>query len=106
MIERIDHYAAAVSMLKDAEMTKGMDLIAAIVQGAQVHATLALVEQQRIANLIALAQMPGEDDENADYLAGRAMHALIEYKLSEATQFSDADEYPVVQDEIKEALGL
>lgn len=47
MTERIDHYAAAVSMLKDAEAATDLGLIASIVQGAQVHSTLALVEQQK-----------------------------------------------------------
>ena len=56
MTERIDHYAAAVSILKDAETAGDMDLIAAIVQGAQVHATLALVEQQRVANLLRVQE--------------------------------------------------
>jgi hypothetical protein len=82
MTERIDHYAAAVSMLKDAEMSNGVDLIAAIVQGAQVHATLALAEQQRIANLIALHQ------------EGFASSALT------------TSQWATVLTEIKEGLGL
>ena len=52
MSERIDHYAAAVGMLKDAQAAQDLSLIGIISQGAQVHATLALVEQQRIANLL------------------------------------------------------
>ena len=54
MSERIDHYAAAVEMLKDAQAAQDLSMVGIIAQGAQVHATLALVEQQRIANLIAL----------------------------------------------------
>lgn len=55
MTERIDHYSAAVGMLKDAQVAKDLATVAIIADGAHVHATLALVEQQRIANLIALA---------------------------------------------------
>ena len=47
MTERIDHYAAAVGMLKDAQSAQDLSLIGIISQGAQVHATLALVEQQK-----------------------------------------------------------
>lgn len=47
MSERIDHYAAAVEMLKDADQAQDLNLIGIIAQGAQVHATLALVEQQK-----------------------------------------------------------
>ena len=52
MTDRIDHVAEAVALLNLAVTAQGdpRHLIAA----AQAHATLALVEQQRIANLIAL----------------------------------------------------
>ena len=59
MTERIDHAAAAVWMLKDAQAAQDLSIIGIISQGAQVHATLALVEQQRIANLIALGALDG-----------------------------------------------
>ena len=54
MTERIDHAAAARNLL---EMDSGIDddMVAPVIAIAQVHATLALVEQQRIANLIALS---------------------------------------------------
>lgn len=54
MTERIDHYAAAVGMLKDAQAAQDLSVVGIIAQGAQVHATLALVEQQRVGNMIAL----------------------------------------------------
>ena len=57
MTERIDHYAAAVEMLKDAQAAQDLSMVGIIAQGAHVHATLALVEQQRIANLIAVMAM-------------------------------------------------
>lgn len=57
MTERIDHVAATQSLLQHAQ---GADPVAARVtlDAAQVHATLALVEQQRIANLIATGSNP------------------------------------------------
>ena len=50
MTERIDHAAKARYWLP----AKGDGITPNHVAVAQVHATLALVEQQRIANLIAL----------------------------------------------------
>lgn len=54
--ERIDHAAEAQRIIDNPPGGEA-------VQRAQVHATLALVEQMRIANLIALGQytiVPGE----------------------------------------------
>lgn len=60
MTERIDHAAEAKAFLGNIEWgNQGGDYLAA----AQLHATLALVEQQRIANLVALGQytiVPGD----------------------------------------------
>ena len=58
MTDRIDHAALAGQMAWDALSTSrsGAQVIAGMLAAtAQVHAALALVEQQRIANLIALA---------------------------------------------------
>ena len=58
MSDRIDHAALAAQMARDALSTSrsGAQVIAGMLAAtAQVHATLALVDQQRIANLIALA---------------------------------------------------
>lgn len=52
MSERIDHAAKARYWLPQ----NGDGITPNHVAVAQVHATLALVEQQRIANLIALAE--------------------------------------------------
>ena len=46
MSERVDHAAEAVRIMGEDGWTTG-------IAAAHVHATLALVEQQRIANLIA-----------------------------------------------------
>lgn len=53
MTDRIDHAAEARKIL---ERYKTVGLHTAEATAAQAHATLALVEQQRIANLIALGQ--------------------------------------------------
>ena len=53
MTDRIDHAALAAQMARDAVSTSrsGAQVIAGMLAAtAQVHATLALVDQQRIAN--------------------------------------------------------
>ncbi len=102
----IDHAAEAMGLRNLATEPDAPGRIASLLAAAQVHATLALAEQQRIANLIALMQMQQECDENTDMLAGEAMHALIEYERSPATPFSDPDDTPVIRRQIKEGLGL
>ena len=82
MTERIDHVAEAVNFLGATVIdTYGDDDRKAAI--AQVHATLALVEQQRIANVIAL----GEHWQSTGY------------------DFADSVA-PVRRDDIKAALGL
>lgn len=83
-----------------------------LVLEAQVHATLALVEQQRIANLIALVALSGNENvQESNYdegstLSSAGMHALIAYERTAGTPISDPDDVPVVRSEIAEALGL
>lgn len=57
MSERIDHAAEAVA-LRALTATLGVTVGQAdgLLQAAQMHATLAIVEQQRIANVINLAK--------------------------------------------------
>lgn len=64
--ERIDHaaralveYDAALEVMESEGITDGTVVASAVL--AQVHATLALVEQQRIANLIALTRLSDDD---------------------------------------------
>jgi len=62
MTERIDHTAKALDLIDPKRVTR-LDTDAYLnrrVSEAQVHATLALVEQQRIANLIAVYGSTGE----------------------------------------------
>ena len=56
MTERIDHVAEANRLLSEIAPFQTQHLEVAMTT-AQVHATLALVEQQRIANLIAIMAM-------------------------------------------------
>jgi len=60
MTERIDHAAEARRGLSVLDAPDTI-LIADALSAAQVHATLALVEQQRIANLIALGIIFNDD---------------------------------------------
>jgi hypothetical protein len=109
--ERIDHVAEARRLLS-AEANGGTQaeralLLQGAMQAAQVHATLALVEQQRIANLIALASGEGSSwDEALPILRDEAAAALMEFERTPATPFSGPDDYPVVRVEIRKALGL
>lgn len=97
MTERIDHVAATQSLLQHAQ---GADPVAARVtlDAAQVHATLALVEQQRIANLIALADHARERFANYAGEAG-GMGTLFSYPETEGGNFR-------IRDDIREGLGL
>jgi hypothetical protein len=66
MTERIDHAAEAlrnINGLHDYQSEEGMSdaSMLTVAIEAQAHATLALVEQQRIANRIALAVAIRED---------------------------------------------
>lgn len=62
-----------------------------IIASAQVHATLALVEQQRIANLIALSQATNPDESRVS--PGALTHPVNEYSVA-------------INDDIKKGLGL
>ena len=86
MPERIDHYRKANKALDIAQIfahTAGSTDIGQImnVLVGQVEATLALVEQQRIANLIALAN--SKNPILSEQVASDAATALIEHHPSE-----------------------
>lgn len=67
MTERIDHVSAAKGWIANSvnaqasKQPNNEQLATAYAGVAQVHATLALVEQQRIANLIAFGDAKRED---------------------------------------------
>lgn len=65
------------------------------------EAQAALAEQQRIANLIALALHTGDNDENTDLLRAEAMDALVEW-----VPHSPDDEHPEIRRSIAATLGV
>lgn len=110
-VERIDHAAEA---RRSDEMTPeqwvtfsfetndASNLYTAIQE--QKHATLALVEQQRIANLIALAGLPtreGPVSDYADELRNEALATLAHYESRPPD-----DEAIEIDPDIAAALGL
>lgn len=106
MADRIDHVAEALSLLATpaalAESIKGVeevseewvddlrDAAARSIATAQVHATLALVEQARIANLVALDA-----------------RGLVDAGLYESTRHPALDSMvPILRPDIAAALGI
>lgn len=114
MTDRIDHVAETLRLadLSQHPNTGDPAVGALYIGAAQVHATLALVEQQRIANLIALVALSGNEEvqessfDEGSTLSSAGMHALIEYVRTPATPFSDPDDVPEIRAGIREALGL
>lgn len=105
MTERIDHTGWAREFIRAAENAfddevtidaREAPTVAENIALAQVHATLALVEQQRLANLITLAAIPG-----AGTLETAAAHALLI-----PSDDADWDSRPTIRPEIREGLGL
>ena len=78
MSDRIDHAAEAVALLNLAAATQHQGDPTHLIAAAQVHATLALVEQQRIANLVALTK-----NTFAAHEAREALSTLTTAKLGE-----------------------
>lgn len=77
MTKRVDQAARAYGVLRWVSSTSMTSAEAtASVMAAQTHATLALVEQQRIANLIALAKVAGRDEDVHEAVAEAAYGAL------------------------------
>lgn len=102
MAERIDHAAEALDSLDDAFIEGTNTAVALVlVQAAQAHATLALVEQQRIANLIALAT--NTHTPLADQPATDAMGALVDYHPHENDEFGGWFE---ANPDVAAALGI
>lgn len=73
-----------------------------VTQRAQVHATLELAEQQRIANVLTLTKLnPQQCDEVTALLQSGALYALIRWVPD-----GHCDEYPEIRPEIADALGI
>lgn len=108
MSDRIDHAAEAAEWIADAPANADSDTEgwqAAIVCGllAQAEATLALVEQQRLANLISLAALAGREDvhEELAEAAHESLGQLIAYKPTGLD-----DEVLMLHPTIAAALGI
>lgn len=115
MSERIDHVAAAVRDIEyaDAVLQEGAEEVAlAVAAVGQVHATLALVEQQRIANLIALSGLSapnGFENETYDARTAALMEGLLDSETVPAVPGygpAGIDERVFIRPAIREGLGL
>lgn len=62
MTERIDHAETALAMLDGLGALSSISQAERAIEMSQVHAQLALVEQQRIANLIAYVAKWTDDE--------------------------------------------
>ena len=105
MSDRIDHTARAYGVLRSVgSVSMAPDEATVSVIAAQTHATLALVEQQRIANLIALASM-AEDDSKHEVLAGVLGNEAVWTLATTKTDGLD-NEFEIVNPDIAAALGI
>ena len=106
MTDRIDHDAEAVALLNLA--TQRQDDPRHLIAAAHVHATLALVEQQRIANLAALASLAGRDEDVHEEVAAAAygaLNAMIRYQ-DVPNGHAGPDEVAALRPDIAAALGI
>lgn len=108
MTDHIDHAAKArkrIQWINEWQEREGdtpeTHLADALV--AQAESTLALVRQQQIANLIALAALAGREDvhEELAEAAYRALGHLVTYELT-----GPDDEVLILHPDIAAALGI
>ena len=93
MPDRIDHAAEAQRLLHQWSR-EAMPV-------AQVHATLAIVEQLRIGNLIALGY--GGDEADCDQARADARAALVNWHAHEDPEMGG---WPEIRPDIAAALGI
>ena len=108
MSDRIDHAAEAVALLNLAAATQHQGDPRHLIAASQVHATLALVEQQRIANLAALASLAGRDEDVHEEVAAAAygaLNAMIRYQ-DVPNGHAGPDEVAALRPDIAAALGI
>ena len=101
MTDQIDHAAEAQEVL--AMPTSVWGSPSDVLAGAQVHATLAIAEQLRIGNLIALANAShmSESFDDTEEAQRQAAYKLIAYR-----KLDPDDELPVIAPDIAAALGI
>ena len=108
MTNRIDHAAEAVGLLALAVAAQHQGDPRHLIAAAHIHATLAVAEQARIANLIALAKLAGRDEDAHEEVAAAAygaLNALISYQ-DVPNGHSGPDEVAVLRPDIAAALGI
>ena len=96
MSERIDHAEEARRILSDVKPYQDQHIEVGM-GSAQVHATLALVEQQRIANLIALVAADPDGLGRSAYSALAVMSSdrqrtILDPDIAAALGIGDDDE--------------
>ena len=101
MIDRIDHAAEAQKVLAMPTSMWGSPK-SEMLAGAQVNATLAIVEQLRIGNLIALGGY-GDSEASTDQARSDARAALVEWHAHEDPEMGG---WPEIRPEIAAALGI
>ena len=100
MPDRIDHAAEAQKVL--AMPTSVWGSPSDVLAGAQVNATLAIVEQLRIGNLIALGGY-GDSEAGTDQARSDARAALVEWHAHEDPEMGG---WPEIRPDIAAALGI
>ena len=100
MTDRIDHAAEAQKVL--AMPTSVWGSPSDVLAGAQVNATLAIVEQLRIGNLIALGGY-GDSEAGTDQARSDARVALVEWHAHEDPEMGG---WPEIRPDIAAALGI
>ena len=99
MTDRIDHAAEAQKVLAMPASVWGSP--SEMLAGAQVNATLAIVEQLRIGNLIALGY--GDSEAGTDQARSDARVALVEWHAHEDPEMGG---WPEIRPDIAAALGI
>ena len=101
MTYRIDHAAEAQKVLAMPTSMWGSPK-SEMLAGAQVNATLAIVEQLRIGNLIALGGY-GDSEAGTDQARSDARAALVEWHAHEDPEMGG---WPEIRPDIAAALGI
>ena len=108
MSDRIDHAAEAVGLLALAVAAQHQGDPRHLIAAAHVHATLAVAEQARIANLVALAKLAGRDEDVHEEVAAAAygaLNAMIHYQ-DVPNGHMGPDEVAALRPDIAAALGI
>lgn len=97
----------AARAIRRSDLTE-VEVITATLALAHVHATLAVAEQARIANLVALSSLAGRDEDAHEEVATAAygaLTALIRYR-DVPNGHAGPDEVAVLRPDIAAALGI